>query len=96
MVEPKRSGTCHRFLSGTSIITQRKSDGKRNGGKFTAYIKKTKNPKMGRPKAENPLDVDVKVRLDKETTDRLDAHCAATGKARATVIRAAIRKYLNI
>ncbi|MBQ3552476.1 MAG: CopG family transcriptional regulator [Clostridia bacterium] len=51
---------------------------------------------MGRPKAENPLDVDVKVRLDKETTDRLDAHCAATGKARATVIRAAIRKYLNI
>jgi len=52
--------------------------------------------KMGRPKAENPLTNDIKVRLDVQTTKKLDEQCRESGRTRAAVIRDALREYLGI
>ena len=51
--------------------------------------------KMGRPRSENPLNVDIKVRIDEETARRLDAYCKEIGKQRAVVIREALVSMLE-
>lgn len=43
--------------------------------------------RMGRPKIENPKDVDVKVRLDTATNGKLLAYCKEHGITRAEAIR---------
>ena len=37
------------------------------------------SPRTGRPKAENPLNVDLKVRFDQDTNTRLLAYCKKHG-----------------
>ena len=52
-------------------------------------------PRTGRPKVENPLSVDVKVRLDKETSEKLDDYCKAHNITRAEAIREGIHLLLE-
>lgn len=53
------------------------------------------SPRTGRPKADNPKSNDVKVRLDAETTDRLDDYCAKHNLTRAEAIRQGIALLLG-
>lgn len=46
--------------------------------------------KMGRPVVGNPKTVDIKVRIDKETNERLLEFCEKHGVTRAESIRQAI------
>ena len=53
------------------------------------------SPRTGRPKAENPKSNDVKVRLDDQTTRRLDEYCSAHTLTRAEAIRQGIHLLLE-
>lgn len=46
--------------------------------------------KMGRPVIGNPKTVDIKVRIDEETNERLLKFCKENGLTRAETIRQAI------
>lgn len=52
-------------------------------------------PRTGRPKADNPKRNDVKVRLDDETSEKLDAYCAEHQITRAEAIRKGIHLLLG-
>ena len=57
--------------------------------------KRRKHP-GGRPRQyEHPLTVDLKVRIDQPTNDRLQAFCAATGTQRATAVRQSVVEMLD-
>lgn len=51
--------------------------------------------KMGRPKADNPKDIDVKVRLDKSLNEKLMQYCVQANITRAEAIRKGIELLLN-
>lgn len=51
--------------------------------------------KTGRPKAENPKNNIIRVRLDDQTTERLDAYCKSNGITRAEAIRQGIHLLLE-
>lgn len=48
------------------------------------------NPKMGRPKSDNPKIFDVKVRVDKKTNERLIKYAEKHNITRTEVIRKGI------
>lgn len=48
--------------------------------------------KVGRPASDNPKDYMLRVRLDRETLERLDECCEATGKSRSEVVRDGIQE----
>lgn len=48
------------------------------------------SPRTGRPKVENPLSVDVKVRLDSDTNEKLVEYCKENNVTRAEAIRKGI------
>lgn len=48
------------------------------------------SPRTGRPKAENPKTNIIRVRLDNETTERLDEYCIEHDTTRAEAIRQGI------
>ena len=52
---------------------------------FTAYIKKTDNPKMGRP-SEN-LTHDIKVRIDDELNSQIEKYAVKCTLSKAAAIR---------
>lgn len=52
------------------------------------------SPRTGRPKAENPKRNDVKVRLDDETSKKLDGYCQTHNITRAEAIRQGIHLLL--
>ena len=52
--------------------------------------------KMGRPKSNNPLDIDIKVRINQSTHDKILRICEKKQITRAEFIRNAIKEYLNI
>lgn len=50
----------------------------------------------GRPRQyEHPLTVDLKVRMDAPTNERLQAFCADTGTQRATAVRQSVVEMLD-
>jgi len=51
-------------------------------------------PPMGRPKIENPKNVDIKVRIDKETDAKLTAYCLMYGITKTEAIRQGIHLLL--
>ena len=51
--------------------------------------------RTGRPQSKNPLKYDIKVRLDEETFQKLNAACEESGTERATFIREAVRSQLG-
>lgn len=53
------------------------------------------SPRTGRPKAVNPLCVDVKVRLDAETNEKLLAYCKSHDVTRTEAIRQGIHLLLQ-
>ena len=52
------------------------------------------SPRTGRPKADNPLNVDVKVRLDSETNKKLEDYCKMHRLTRTEAIRKGIHLLL--
>ena len=48
------------------------------------------SPRTGRPKSDNPLSVDIKVRVNRETNDKLIEYCEKYGVSRTEVIRKGI------
>lgn len=53
------------------------------------------SPRTGRPKAENPKDVDVKVRFDKELHEKLLKYCEDHGITRTEAIRRGVHLLLS-
>lgn len=53
------------------------------------------SPRTGRPKSENPKDIDVKVRFDKELHDKLLNYCQKNGITRTEAIRQGVHLLLN-
>ena len=52
-------------------------------------------PKMGRPKSENPKQVDLKVRIDEETHKRLLEYAESKGVTKAEVVRQGLQRILS-
>ncbi len=50
------------------------------------------SPRTGRPKAENPKDIQLKIRADKQTIADLDYCCEKKELTRSDVIRLGIQK----
>ena len=50
---------------------------------------------MGRPKSDNPLGIDLKVRIDAETNEKLLAYCQEHGITRAEAVRQGIHLMLS-
>lgn len=50
------------------------------------------SPRTGRPKAENPKNIQLKIRADKQTIQDLDYCCRKLDKTRSDVIRMGIQK----
>lgn len=50
---------------------------------------------MGRPKSDNPKDIDIKVRVDAETNVKLLTYCEKHGITRAEAIRAGVHLLLK-
>lgn len=56
----------------------------------------TKLSKMGRPlKSAKPLNVDIKIRIDEETNQRLKDYASRHGISRTDVVRKGIQKVLD-
>lgn len=53
------------------------------------------SPRTGRPKIDNPKSVDIKVRIDESTNERLVKKCVENNITRAEAIRKAIIDYLG-
>lgn len=53
------------------------------------------SPRTGRPKADKPLTVEVKARIDVETNDKLVEYCEKNGVTRTEVVRKGIEMVLN-
>lgn len=49
------------------------------------------SPRTGRPKANNPLTVEVKARIDIETNKKLIKYCQDNNKTRTDVVREGIK-----
>ena len=50
---------------------------------------------MGRPKAENPLTIEVKARIDKETNEKLVKYCRDNNMTRTEVVREGIKRVIE-
>lgn len=53
------------------------------------------SPRTGRPKAENPLTIEVKARIDFETNKRLNEYCEQNNTTRTEVVRKGIEKVIG-
>lgn len=53
------------------------------------------SPRIGRPKAKRPKSKDIKVRIDEDTLQKLDAYCKKQAVARAEAIRTGISLLLS-
>lgn len=52
-------------------------------------------PRTGRPKAEKPLSIEVKARIDIDTNKKLVSYCNKNGMTRTEVVRKGIDMVLN-
>lgn len=50
------------------------------------------SPRTGRPKTENPKNIQVKFLADKETLEDLNLCCKELGKTKSDIIRLGIQK----
>ena len=50
------------------------------------------SPRTGRPKSENPKDIQLKIRADKQTIEDLEYCCQKTALTKSDVIRLGIQK----
>lgn len=59
---------------------------------YTEREVKTMSPRTGRPKADNPKDIQLKIRADKQTIKDLEFCCEKTNLTKSDVIRLGIQK----
>lgn len=50
------------------------------------------SPRTGRPKADNPKDIQLKIRADKELIEDLEFCCKKLNKTKSDIIRLGIQK----
>ncbi len=50
------------------------------------------SPRTGRPKSDNPKDIQLKIRADKQTISDLNYCCEKTSMSKSDVIRLGIQK----
>jgi hypothetical protein len=50
---------------------------------------------MGRPKAENPLCIEIKAKIDKQTKIKLDEYCKKNNITVSEVIRECIKQVIE-
>jgi len=50
------------------------------------------SPRTGRPPAENPKNIQVKILADKQTVEDLNYCCERLGKTKSDIIRLGIQK----
>lgn len=53
------------------------------------------SPRTGRPKADNPLTVEVKARIDTETNEKLIKYCKENKVTRTDVVRDGIKLVIS-
>ncbi len=53
------------------------------------------SPRTGRPKAEKPLTIEVKARIDYDTNQRLNDYCKKNNVTRTEVVRRGIIQILS-
>lgn len=53
------------------------------------------SPRTGRPIVGNPKDIDLKVRIDKDTNEKLKEYAESKKITKAAVVRLAIIKFLQ-
>ena len=53
------------------------------------------SPRTGRPKIDNPKNIDIKVRIDKEKNDELLDYCKKNNISRTEAIRQGIEMVLT-
>lgn len=53
------------------------------------------SPRTGRPKAENPKNIDIKVRFDEEGNELLLEYCKRNNITRTEAIRKAVQMLLE-
>lgn len=53
------------------------------------------SPRTGRPKVDNPKDIQLKIRADKQTMSDLDFCCRMLDKSRSDIIRLGIQRVKN-
>lgn len=53
------------------------------------------SPRTGRPKADNPKNIDIKVRIDEETNESLLKYCKENSISRTEAIRKGIELLLG-
>lgn len=53
------------------------------------------SPRTGRPKVENPKDIDVKVRFDKDLHEKLLEYCQKNNITRTEAIRRGVHLLLS-
>lgn len=53
------------------------------------------SPRTGRPKANNPLTVEVKARIDIKTNEKLNDFCKRNNITRTEVVRKGIEKVIG-
>jgi hypothetical protein len=56
---------------------------------------KKMSPRTGRPKADNPKDIDLKVRVDKNTNDALEKYSQKNNITKAETVRRGIKLLLQ-
>lgn len=68
----------------TETSIQRNSKGKREGGKHIAYVKKTDNPRMGRPKTNRVAKFTL--RLTEGENNLLEEIANRTGRTKTEIV----------
>nr|WP_083908907.1 CopG family transcriptional regulator [Ruminiclostridium cellobioparum] len=53
------------------------------------------SPRTGRPKADNPKNISIKVRFDEEINNALTAYCAKHNISRTEAIRQGLKMLLS-
>lgn len=53
------------------------------------------SPRTGRPKLENPINIRISVRLDKETNSKLTEYCDNNGISKGEAVRKGILLLLS-
>ncbi|MBY5026790.1 CopG family transcriptional regulator [Streptococcus suis] len=54
------------------------------------------SPRIGRPKSEKPLNVEVKARIDTELNKQLEDYCLQKKTTRTEVVRKGIKLVLGL
>lgn len=53
------------------------------------------SPRTGRPRADNPKNIEVKARIDAKTYDRLIEYCKENNITKTDVVRIGIEKVIK-